>query len=450
MRQLVKFVLLIIVLLLVALPALAQTATPIPSGTPIGIGDTINGSLTLAQPSTTYTLDAEAGQAVIITLTSPDMDTYLTLQDGNGRLIAENDDYDGTNSRIQSIVLPQASSYNIIVESYGQHGGSGAQAGSFTLTVAEQHIERIEYSQTIQSSLTQAELTKDYVFTGQAGDAIMITLNSNDFNSYLHLLDSSGSELISNDDSGGSLNSLIGPYTLPSTGSYTIRASSLSSDTPGAFTLSLNKIEVTAVTYDEPIEVNFTPTSSPQYFTFEGDTGDLITVTAVSDGKVNTSLTLNDPYNSQVVFDDDSGPGLDPEIYQLPLNQSGTYTLALQMVAPGTGKVTVTVQRTPPPSLDDGPQTVTFTNSQSSRVVMFTGNAGEHVRLTMHSVDGRAGSPNLSVLQNTSTIASGSGSSVSDLSLSFVVPSDGNVVVQLNEYSYNNLSFEVTLGHSTE
>ena len=52
-----------------------------------------------------------------------------------------------------------------------------------------------------------------------------------------------------------------------------------------------------------------------------------------------------------------AAPGFDPEIYQQLLTTTGTYTVALQAVSPGTGKVTLTLKHTPPPSLDEGPQT---------------------------------------------------------------------------------------------
>ncbi|MFN8564099.1 MAG: PPC domain-containing protein [Anaerolineae bacterium] len=443
MRQLLKYLLIGSLLVLFTLPAQAQ-------GESIAPGDTVEGTLTADQPSQTYTLDAEAGQAVNISLSSDDFDAYLSLLDDHDNVLAENDDNSGTDSAILSFVLPQASSYSILVESYGQHNNGGAETGAFTLSVTEQQVSRIEYSQVVNDELTTSETSKDYVFTGQEGDVIIITESSDAFDSYLYLLDSNGSQLMTNDDSGGSLNSAIGPYTLPATGSYTIRASSLNGDTPGSFTLTLNKTEVAPISYGDSVELSLTPSDQAMYFTFEGTSGDMVSVSADSDGTIDTSLTLNDPYNSQIVTDEDSGSGFDPEIYQQVLSTSGTYTIVLQAVNPGTGKVTLTLKNTPPPSLDEGVQTVSFSDSQYTRAVTFTAQAGETVRLNLHTLNDGTGSPSITVTQGGNTIASASGSTISDLNVGFVTPEDGDVSVQITDYSYSNLSYEVSLAHASE
>lgn len=455
MRKLSRFGLILLVLAL-AFPAFAQESTDTPtaeavqSNPSIGIGDTVTGELTEDQPALTYVLEAEAGQSLNITLVSEDFDTYLTLLDADGEPITENDDSSRTNSGFAGFVLPPSSSYALLVESYDAHTNSGAETGSFTLTVGEQNIQRIEYTQVVQGELTLEEPSKDYLFTGQAGDVIVATESSDDFDSYLHLLDSSGTELIYNDDSGGNLNSRIGPYTLPSTGSYTLRAGSLSSDSAGSFTLTLDKTEVTAVEYNEAVEVTFDEGDQAKYFTFSGTSGDLVTISVDSNGSINTSLTLTDSNNSQINSDEDGGSGFDPEIYQQLLTTSGTYTVVVQAVNGGSGEATLTISRTPPPSLDDGPQTVAFTESQSTGAVTFTADTGEKVRINLHIVGGESGSPSVSIMQNGSTVTSASGSSVSDLNFSFTPTSDGQVIVQITDYSYGSLSYEVSLVHESE
>jgi hypothetical protein len=171
MRPFLKLTLIITVLTLFVVPALAQDS--------IAPGDSVDGSLTASDPSQTYTLAAEAGQAVTISLSSDDFDTYLSLLDDSGSVLAENDDNNGTDSAIVGFVLPQAAGYSILVESYGQHHDSGAEQGDYTLSVTELQVERIEYSQTINGQLTTAEPAIDYVFTGQAGDVIVTATAAN-------------------------------------------------------------------------------------------------------------------------------------------------------------------------------------------------------------------------------------------------------------------------------
>lgn len=455
MRQPLKYVLLLLALLVAALPAMAQTATPTAATAStnaeiIEVGATVEGSLSTASPTASYTLDAEAGQVVTIRLSSEDFDTYLTLEDAEGSILAENDDFDGRNSAIQTFELPASASYTIIVDSYSNRNGSSSPSGDFTLSVTETQVDRIEYSQTVESSLTSSDYVRNFTFTGQEGDSVEIAMNSNDFDSYLRLLDSQGSELSYNDDGGGSLNSLISPYTLPSTGSYTIRASSLSGSATGDFTLSLRRIDVTEAVYGEPLEVEFTPSKDTKYITFAGNTGDMISILVDSDSGIDTNLTLNGPYQYQVAFDEDSGRGTDPEINQQLLNDTGLYTIVLRSTEPGSGTVTVVIEKTLPPSLDDGPQTVAFSSNQSTRVVTFTGEADTSVRISLHLLEGDSGSPNITVMQEGSTISSNSASIVTDLSFTFVVPDDGDVTLMIYDYSYDSRSYEITMGLTTE
>ncbi len=466
MRHILKYALLLSVVALFAVPAFAQeTATPTPTAAAteaaqqdsesISIGDSVSGELTDDQPSVSYTLEAEDDAVVNISLTSDVFDTYLTLQDETGSNVATNDDASGTNSMITGFSLEAGATYTIIAESYSSHNGNtgnGGESGAFTLSIVEQNIERIEYTQEVEGELTSAVTTLDYVFSGQEDDVVVISQTSDDFDSYLYLLDSSGSEIAYNDDGGGNSNSLIGPFTLPASGSYTVRASSYSGDGIGSFTLTINKIDIAPIEIGEDVEISFTPRDDVKYFTFEATTGDLITISADSNGEFDTDLVLTDLYNSQVASDADGGSGSDPEIFQQSLTQTGTYTIALTAVNPGEGKVTLTVTRTPPPSLDDGVQTISFSDNQYSRALTFTAESGESVRLNFHanSTDGTTGSPSITVTQDGTTVASASASYVTDLNFSFTPTSDGEVIVQVTDYSYNSMSYEVSLAQNAE
>jgi hypothetical protein len=207
---------------------------------------------------------------------------------------------------------------------------------------------------------------------------------------------------------------------------------------------------VTEAVYGEPLEVEFTPSKDTKYITFAGNTGDMISILVDSDSGIDTNLTLNGPYQYQVAFDEDSGRGTDPEINQQLLNDTGLYTIVLRSTEPSSGTVTVVIEKTLPPSLDDGPQTVAFSSNQSTRVVTFTGEADTSVRISLHLLEGDSGSPNITVMQEGSTISSNSASIVTDLSFTFVVPDDGDVTLMIYDYSYDSRSYEITMGLTTE
>ena len=78
--------------------------------------------------------------------------------------------------------------------------------------------------------LTNGSFIDFYDFEGTAGQAILVSETSTAFDTYLFLLDSTGTVIDQNDDTGTGTNSRIpvdgGVMTLPYTGHYTIGATS--------------------------------------------------------------------------------------------------------------------------------------------------------------------------------------------------------------------------------
>ena len=82
----------------------------------------------------------------------------------------------------------------------------------------------------------------EWTFTGRAGDRVVITLRSGDFDAYMSF-GRQGDEwdaLESDDDSGGGTDARL-EVTLPANGIYVIRANTLSSGETGAYTLILER-----------------------------------------------------------------------------------------------------------------------------------------------------------------------------------------------------------------
>ncbi|MFC4406892.1 PPC domain-containing protein [Haloarchaeobius iranensis] len=91
----------------------------------ISVGETRTGGIDTGDPREDrfngyyepVTLEGEAGQYVDIEMTSEPGDTYLYLLDPSGQVVAENDDYDGLNSRIE-YELAASGEYTIIAASF--------------------------------------------------------------------------------------------------------------------------------------------------------------------------------------------------------------------------------------------------------------------------------------------------------------------------------------------
>ncbi len=442
---------LLILALLLALPLTVVSAQD--DARPIVIGNTIDGTLSEETPRASFQFAATAEQIITITLISTDFDPFLTLLDSEGQTLASNDDGAGErNSRISRFLIPESGLYTIVVQSYGAALGSTLTEdnyGAYTLTTAETTIDLIEYGMTIDGELTPDALRTYYTFRGDAGDTIIITMIStgNTWDTYLHLYPELEKDfpLVSNDDGAGNLNSLIGPYVLPEDGLYTIEATSFGNDDTGTFTLTLQRAEIISLEFGENAEGRLSGASSYLYYQFSAEQGDIIDLTVEGGAVVGTALVLNGPEGYQVAYSD-SYSGADPTIRAFQIPTTGTYTILVRTLEPdSSGSVTIQFDETVLESLDRGAQTLSFSSNITRNTVTFTGNAGESVTLTFDYTNVPSSSVSITVLQSGSTLSYLSASTISDLSASLVVPSDGVVLVQVEDYSYQDSEVTVIL-----
>ncbi|GAB4364545.1 MAG: hypothetical protein Kow00121_00290 [Elainellaceae cyanobacterium] len=79
----------------------------------------------------TYSFEGQAGQRVVITMTSQQLDSYLLLLDPNGNSIAQDDDSAGNLDAQIDVVLPVSGTYTIYANSY-----NGGVVGAYTIQAA--------------------------------------------------------------------------------------------------------------------------------------------------------------------------------------------------------------------------------------------------------------------------------------------------------------------------
>lgn len=121
------------------------------------------------------------------------------------------------------------------VQPMGQSMGTIAEPGQMATIAFGQQIQgRLEIGDRQMQDSTFADI---WMLQGTAGQAITIDLTSDQFDSYLQLLDASGNRLSEDDDSGGNLNARIS-FTLPATAQYQIVVNNYgSSRRAGLYTL---------------------------------------------------------------------------------------------------------------------------------------------------------------------------------------------------------------------
>lgn len=195
-----------------------------------------------------FAIDARAGDTWTVTMQSEDFDTYLAIGTGSNcgtmNVLQTNDDGTGLglNSRI-SQTFDYADRYLVRATSL-----AGGETGRYTLIGVRAAGRVTEAPLPIRILLTGGETgylgSGDrveggdgpyfdcYTFGGINGQTVTITHSSSDFDAYLKLysgINCEGSELASNDDGGGGLNSRL-DYTFAGEGVYSVRATSLGRD----------------------------------------------------------------------------------------------------------------------------------------------------------------------------------------------------------------------------
>ncbi|MEM1425820.1 MAG: trypsin-like peptidase domain-containing protein, partial [Cyanobacteria bacterium P01_H01_bin.130] len=185
-----------------------------------------------------YTFNGRAGQQISAELTSREFGPYLILLDSNGRdLVQSGADEGSTTSRFVE-TLPSSGPYQIYVNSRfpGQTGayslrarlGGALSRRSPQPPSPEEEDPSVLFRHAGQLDRNSRTLDRDgsafddYYFRGEAGQRVVINLDSPDFDSYLVLVDPEGNVLDSNDDrTEGNTNSTV-RATLPRDGAYRV------------------------------------------------------------------------------------------------------------------------------------------------------------------------------------------------------------------------------------
>jgi hypothetical protein len=146
-------------------------------------------------------------------------------------------------------VYLEAGYHRLLVEHWEDYGWA---ALSLNINISMCPIIPIQIGEIVSGTLTSTDCRSSvrsnayadlYSFSASAGQRIVISLDSYDFDTYLYLKDPDGSVIAEDDDGGYGTNSRIpsesGYYSLPADGDYLIEVTSWSSQVTGSYTLRL-------------------------------------------------------------------------------------------------------------------------------------------------------------------------------------------------------------------
>ena len=433
--------------LVVLMLAISCVSVVLAQGGSIGVGGTITDS---SFGVTEYQLYLESGQSVIIDLMSDDFDTYLEVFDASGQLVAGDDDSgDGLNSRI-AFSAEVTGAYTIRVRSFSVETANG----TFTLGVQAASTTGGGTISIGDSITTYSFGVTEYQLYLETGQSVRIDLSSGEFDTYLEIYDANGQIVASDDDGGDGQDSRLS-LTAGYTGVYRIRVRSFSSDNAnGEFTLAVlasNVIRQLAggqLNYGDVINVipNGAITIS---FSFIGNAGDVVDISAVSQGSEDSRLILRGPGGVELAEDDDSGANANPVITRFELPGSSTYTVDLQ----GYGEVslyeplTVSLQLTELLILNAGPQTVTLGSSHATDGMVLNTEASGRYLVTVTVDQDTASTLNLGISEAGEYSAGTRLSILGTQEVTFVFESEtsGRASFALEYYDFDGSTVQVTI-----
>lgn len=311
--------------------SLAEAVSPFVDRGELGSGS-IEGVLEAGE-SHFYTLSFESASHIQIDLISEEFDPFLALYEGDGvedrleeNLLAEDDDGGvDLNSLLEGVIDP--GSYLLEVRSF-----SSEAEGAYTLSLAETQLAgdededapvAIAYGEEASGGLFPEGDTDDYTFAGEEGELIVVSLTSEDFDTYLEL--EFDGELIDVDDDGGEgRNSLLEDFVLPLSGEYVVRVRSYGDGGEGSYSISLERGvspfvfvgEIEAGGYEGELEAE-----SIHLYAFEVEGFAQVRIDLVSEDfdaflvLYEGGLVADRRAENRLAADDDGGEGLNSQLF---------------------------------------------------------------------------------------------------------------------------------------
>jgi hypothetical protein len=330
------------------------------SGSALRYGDTVANTISASQPEVYYSFRAERGDIISLTMLqdSGDLDPYLYIVDRNRRILAENDDHDGSpNAEISQLVIENSDSYLIIATRWG--GAAGTTSGEFLLTLrradasgvgtSAQVAIQLQPDRPVEGEITENRLQLYYAFQARRDDIITLRMSriGGTLDSYLSLTNANLEELVNNDDvAEGNQNSQIAEYRIPADGTYYVIATRYSGEgsaTTGRFRLEMISVgnafetvdeDAARMVYGSTATGNINSGATTALFAFYGVQGDTLTSTVTrSDGSLIPTLALLDT-DERVLSTGTSEDNLTARIERFTLPRSGIYYLRVARAEP--------------------------------------------------------------------------------------------------------------------
>lgn len=488
--------LLSLLLMLLALPTLAQETTPESTGSRQAV---LNTPLTVelndgpvdiiytASSPETVTVSARSLEEGIFDVTLEVLDmrrVRLAFNDDHGTGRADLDSFD---SLIEDLELPTSGDYIIRVNTF-----NGAGEGSVEVLVSNPRSAASDAADSPEQPAGGSETIEgvvgnndrfNYEFEAVAGEVVTITVRATDnaLDPRVTLLDEAGETLASNDDHSsddprlGRFDSRISNFSIPEDGTYQLEISGFGG-IGGEFELTIDRGrrssggdagQTTSIDGIEVVEGRVTLEEDFIYY-FDAEAGDVYTLTAEADSSAfDADIWLYDESGDLVFVNYDHGssdPSLsfyDARISNLIIQESGRYEVVVTGYEAGTadygeGDITLTIERVATGApLGRGEEQVFLDELQANSTAQqtFEALAGDFVTITVRSLDDNLDplvdllSPDGVILANNDDHGSRSATLAQfDARIyNFLIPEDGTYTAEVSGYRDSAGSFAITI-----
>ena len=304
--------------------------------------------------------------------------------------------------------------------------------------------------QVIESRLQAGAAQLD--IQGEAGQLVEIRALADGFDPAADLIGRDGATLLSSDDSRGGKHAILGPLTLPYSGTYQVAVTGAplmmaQAAQTGAFRVEVETVRAANLSLDGETPFTLTPDAPRRYYGLSLAAGDHLSISVDSGGDLDSLLQLVAPDGAEVAFDDDSGAGLDAELSNLAIEASGDYILVLSRFDGGGGSGVIRARRNPVRLLDAAGVTVALNDKSASQRFVFDAAVDELLILNLRKLRGDVADLFVRATVDGMEVMSHSTMGVPDeLPLAFVMPMSGRVLLNLEKIGFDDgITLDVSL-----
>jgi hypothetical protein len=289
----------------------------------IGCGQTVAGTISVRGEIDTYTFSGVAGQVVVVNAASADANLCVKV-----KVYSPTGDLLGTNvcdRATPPITLPITGNYTILV-----HDSDYTDTGPYGLSlsfVTGQCGTQIDCAQTVTNNILLAGETHTYIFTGVAGQAVVLSTYSPDTSLCVRVeVYSPSGQLLGTNLSDKPTGSIV----LPATGTYTVLVHDRSYEGTGAYGLSLSFVTGqcgTQIGCGQTVTGTIDFQGETDTYIFSGGAGQAIVISAFGTYSTNApylcaAVDVYDPSGNYI-----GGMSCNDASTNIVLPATGTYTI---------------------------------------------------------------------------------------------------------------------------